>query len=345
MAFIKTESFDSYADSTDADDLQLNWTVEVPTASGYTFLTGRNGVGKCVRMGSGTRGFSTGIANVSAVQVAFSFYAEDIPGSTKPICQLLENGTTHCSINIESSGSLTAVRPGFTLHSSSKLLRTTRWYTFKLLMTISDSISANEFILLVNDEEWLNVPATADTKSGLTGLANSFMIGDTSAQGFSRRYDDFIMQTPGDAWLDEHRVDTIRPNGNGTTNQLLGSDADSVDNYLHVDEVAPDRATSYVESSTATEIDLYNLESLPFTPASIYCVNPCAIVQKDAAGARTVKQLIRTGAANFEGATEHFPANGSWGRVEDPFSQNPDTVAAWVVADVDALQSGIKIES
>jgi len=346
MAFIATEGFDSYVASAGADDVGLVWST-VGTGADFTFETGRHGIGQCIRMLAGATTLSLPMANVADVKVAFSYKIEGLPGFAKSMFEVIENSTYHCGFDLQSNGAVTAVRYDLShvptiLASSPKLLRTDTWYTFKLLITIGNSISADSFILLVNDEEWLNVPATSDTQNNGFGLANSFVFG---LGGTIRSIDDFYMMDAADPWPDEHRVDTIRPNAIGTTNDWLGSDADSVDNHLHVDEVTPDGDTTYVESSTVGQIDLYNLESLPIIPIEIYCANTCSICKKTDAGSRTVKHIARTGGANFEGALTHYPSAVSYSRQANPYTLNPDTGVKWVQADIDALQSGLKIES
>ena len=347
MSYITTEGFDSYVASAAADDLNLAWVTSQNADSQFEYETGRHGVGQCLKMLSGAISLSTPVALSNTVKFGFTFKIGDLPASAKSICEMVENSSYQCGVQLQSNGALTAVRFDIShqptvLQSSSKILRLNTWYNVKISMTMQDSIPADSFIVLINDEEWLNVPATSDTNNG-GSAANSLKLGDITA-GYTRYYDDFIMFDPADPWPFDHRIDTIRPNEVGVTNQWLGSDADSVDNHLLVDDIVPDNDTTYVKSSTVSELDLYNLTSLPITPLEIYCVNPCSVMKKEDSGSRTTRAVIRTGGTNFEGDI-HYPSAISWSREPSPTTLNPDTGIAWIEADIDALQSGIKIES
>lgn len=67
----------------------------------------------------------------------------------------------------------------------------------------------------------------------------------------------------------------LYPNGNGDNSAWTGSDADSTDNYLLVDEFPPDDATTYVQSNTSGQIDDYNIDA---TPAAMDSSDEVALV-------------------------------------------------------------------
>lgn len=61
--------------------------------------------------------------------------------------------------------------------------------------------------------------------------------------------------------------------GDSGTPQWTGSDADSIDNYLLMDEVTPDDVTTYVQSNTLNQVDNYTLVATPAAMASDDIVN------------------------------------------------------------------------
>lgn len=63
-------------------------------------------------------------------------------------------------------------------------------------------------------------------------------------------------------WCGEGEVICLRPNGNGDNSDWTGSDGNSTDNYLLVEEFPPDTA-DYVQSNTSGQIDDYALEATP----------------------------------------------------------------------------------
>jgi hypothetical protein len=98
----------------------------------------------------------------------------------------------------------------------------------------------------------------------------------------------------------------IRPDGNGNYSAWVGSDADSTDNYLHVDEDPHDSDTSYVETDTATNRDSYTMDNytLP-TGFSVAAVIPMAIAKKvDAGGAVNIQLFTRESATDADSATK-----------------------------------------
>jgi len=204
--------------------------------------------------------------------------------------------------------------------------------------------------LKVNGETWLQVDS-GDSQVSVNAYANSFTFGsaDSSNLGAYPLYDDFYIlndsgPAPYNTFLGDLRVDTIRPNGNGTTSNFTGSDADSVDNYLHIDDVDPDGDSSYIESQTVGHIDLHTLESLAVTPATIFGVQPVSIAKKTDTGPRTASHVLRTGATNYT-SSAFSPSNGSYLGFPAIWEENPNTVVPWVNADITGLESGIKVET
>ena len=75
-------------------------------------------------------------------------------------------------------------------------------------------------------------------------------------------FDDvYLMAGTGDEFLGDCTVATLLPTGNGFVNQFVGSDGNSTDNYLLVDEQPPS-STDYVGSATTGQQDLYTLTNL-----------------------------------------------------------------------------------
>ena len=80
------------------------------------------------------------------------------------------------------------------------------------------------------------------------------------------RFDDvYLVDTsaPNGDFLGDVRVAYLAPNGNGASSQFVGSDLNSVDNYLLVDEVPANDDTDYVQSDVLNNIDTYALADLP----------------------------------------------------------------------------------
>ena len=128
----------------------------------------------------------------------------------------------------------------------------------------------------------------------------------------------------------------LLPTGAGTTTQFT---ADTGVNYTRVNEATPDGDTSYVESSTVGQIDSYALADLPAAATAVKSLAVCHYARKTDVGSRQMGALVRTGGTNFTHPTGVNLGNSylydfsAWGT-------NPGTVAAWTVADVNALEAG-----
>jgi hypothetical protein len=103
-------------------------------------------------------------------------------------------------------------------------------------------------------------------------------------------------------WMDA-RVDYLPASGNGYSSQMVGSDADSTDNYLLVAETSPDDDTSYVESVEAA-IDAYLKAACPLANATILGAAVHARAKKTDAGVASAKVGLRSGTTNLMGDSQ-----------------------------------------
>jgi len=277
--------------------------------------------------------------------IGFGFY---VGGATTQsyIAMFSETSLEQVSVEMDASNRLTVERGSTLLATSEKNLVFGKWYFIEIKWSIANSIAADSFIVRVNGEEWINLDATTDTQSRATDTMN--MVSLEGAVGTCYFDDLYILDLTGPAptndFLGDCRVVCLDPDGNGSTNEFVGSDVDSTDNYLHVDETSPDEDTSYVESSTVGHEDLYTVDNLAVTPDTIFGVQTQAVVKKDDAGARTGKLLARVGGTTYEGAA-FSPSEGAYLNVMELWELNPDDSAAWEEADVNGAEFGIKVES
>ena len=113
------------------------------------------------------------------------------------------------------------------------------------------------------------------------------------------------------AACEDRRFLLVMPDGNGTYSDGVGSDADSTDNYLLVDDTTMDGATTEVVLDAVDEKDTYTMAN-PTLPANavIQAVCPVALVQKGNAAVGTqVKFLARESATDAKSATLDLPGD------------------------------------
>lgn len=135
----------------------------------------------------------------------------------------------------------------------------------------------------------------------------------------------------------------LLPTGNGATNDFLGSDGNSTDNYLLVDEDNPDSDTTYTGSATVGEKDLYAYQNLASSPASIAAISVVTFGKKTDAGAKTFVHVVRSNVTEEDSAAL-TPAE-TYGHQYSIFETDPNTSAAWTEAGVNAAQAGVKVAS
>jgi hypothetical protein len=160
----------------------------------------------------------------------------------------------------------------------------------------------------------------------------------------------YLLDTTAGAGWDEDFLGHVRyaaldPTGNGNSSGLLGSDGNSTDNYLLVDDgFDHDSDTTYVQGSVVGDKDTYAMEDLPTPPLTIYAVLPVVTAKKTDAGTRSIVPVIRRSGTDYDAATEHFLGT-SYQSFRQAIDLDPSTGLAWTEAGVNAMELGVKVAS
>jgi len=138
-------------------------------------------------------------------------------------------------------------------------------------------------------------------------------------------------------------VEVLLPNGNGNSSNLVGSDGNSTDNYLLVDNNAsiPPATAEYVESDTQGDKDTYAMDDLSGTN-DVLGVTTSFYHQKDASGAKLVRPVIRSNGTDYTGTSVAL-SNGTWTLGEEAWGVDPDTSAQWAYTAVNAMEVGPEV--
>jgi len=184
--------------------------------------------------------------------------------------------------------------------------------------------------------------------SGLNTGSHSDLVMSAQAAGHGTRdfsawyFCDTAGPAPHNTFLGHIRFGTVAPIGDGNSSQLVGSDADSVNNYLLVDDgFNHDSDSTYVESPTVGEQDTYAMGNLPTTPLTILAVCPLIIAKKTDAGTRAIVPVIRSGGTDYEGTDAYLGT--SYDVYREAFIEDPATAAAWTESGVNAIEVGVKV--
>lgn len=211
-----------------------------------------------------------------------------------------------------------------------------------------------EIELRVNGEVWANL-TSQDTQPGspTTFGGMKFKTSDTYASsqyggGLKYRIADWwLIETgtaPNQDFLYPAVIDALLPTADTTEADFTPSAGS--DNFAGVDDASGHNYdTDYNDSNTAGHKDRFTSSgSLPESPkGDVMGVMAVAMVRDDAdLGTRTARTVVFEGATEAVGATVTLTESG-YQAVSDIFEVNPDTAAAWTIAEVEAAEFGIEL--
>lgn len=160
---------------------------------------------------------------------------------------------------------------------------------------------------------------------------DDFYYGDTTTGSGSFPCNDF---------LGDIRSYTSFPTSNGTVQWTAFANA----NWQEVSEVAFDGDASYNLSSTVNQQDLFNIGAVPTSISGILGFQITAALRKDDAGARTVANVLKSGATTSVG-TARSMTDTNYVYWSEQFILDPNTAANWTRANINAAQIGYKVIS
>ncbi len=355
MTLIVLESFDGIAT---ADLIAKGWTLSgtAPTVSAAHARTGPNslllvGAGTSATAGRAKRNVVAG-EHATIIMGAALRRTNGIssPGQQLFVFESDGGATEHITIVATDAGLVEARRGGGTgtlLGTSVVAVSEDTWHYLEAKVTLSDTVGVVQVRL--NGVSILSL-SNQDTKnSGTKTVLDSVSLRTTGGTGGSNQdivyWDDFYVANGAGSvnndFLGDTRVRCLLPNGNGNSSQLLGSDGNSTDNYLLVDEATPSTA-DYVGSATLDQKDTYAFGDLPDASGTIHGVQISAYATKTDAAARNLAIVTRSDGVDYDGSDVAL-ALGTNAYVQHLRETDPDTAAAWTIAAVNAAEFGAKV--
>ena len=185
-------------------------------------------------------------------------------GGNSPFLTLDEIGLgTHMQVAVDASGRLVVLRGSTTLDTYSVPIAASRWRYLEFKTTIHDSTGSYELRL---DGATVLSASGVDTRNGGSGYVDRINLSGVSGNAFGYQLEDLyvldgvdsgVAGNPNDDFWGDTRIECLFPNGNGNSSDFDGSDGNSIDNYLLVDDTAPDGDTTYVEAGVVGDKDTY----------------------------------------------------------------------------------------
>jgi len=306
--------------------------------SGASIVTGRLS-GNCLKIINNATLQKSFTATASFI-VGFAMKLDLLPTSVVNLITVKDGAVIHNGVAMLPSGQLfvwkgtnatilTSVAPGPYLQAST-------WYYLEFKVTIADSIGAGTCKIAIDGVDALVVNTAQDTRNAGNDTCDSVIV---SGPVLFTYIDDLYIDN-GTAFLGDCKVQTFFPTGNGNANNFVGSDSNSTDNYLLVDEATPATA-DYVESATPNDVDLYNFDAISPAPTTIHGVQTNAYIERTDTGARTFADVCRSSGTNYPGDTK-TPSGGSYNYQTQMRTANP-AGGAWDATGFNAAEFGVKV--
>lgn len=294
--------------------------------------------------------------------IGFSFHCNDTPSSESTLAFIQDsansfgnlNGAQNAAIRLTSAGLIAVAAWACNLASTSDIYSTTNvcdnnWHWIEILIhhTAQNTGSLQIRVDGVLESEktswssWTTGGRNVWDRVSFLGMTScTYKIDDIII------YDDLAGTLTGDLSnsnypLGDTKIETLRPNGAGTTTQLTAS---AGANYTCVDESgASNDETDYVQSATDGHIDLYAFGNLASTPVAIHAINVNAVARNTDVGSIYLKGRTLSGGDAAVGPSVLL--GPSYKTKQWAIPRDPDTAAAWAGAAVDAAEFGISVSS
>lgn len=253
--------------------------------------------------------------------------------------------TEHVVFTISATGfpQLRLGSEGGTLLGSGPVALTTGvWYYIEVKTSIDDLSGIAQ--LRIDGRSVISF--SGDTRNGGTS-ANIDYVALQAALGNNcgATYDDLYIiddtGTTNNDFLGDIRIETLYPSGNGNSSQLVGSDADSTDNYLLVDETGTPSSADYVSSGNLGDKDTYVFTDLATTSGTIKGVQVNSWAAKSDSGARNVINLTRL--SGTENQSSSLPLQTTYMPHLSVHETKPGG-GNWTISDINSAEFGVQVD-
>lgn len=220
------------------------------------------------------------------------------------------------------------------------------WTVLQIYYKIADSGGR----IVVKADGVTVIDYTGDTDPGSSSTIGLVRF-PHSGGGQTQYVDDVAINTtagsaPDNTYPVDGRVYALLPNADGDSSQWNGSDGNSTNNYLLIDE-RPPSMTDYVEENTVDDVDLYNLASVSPALASGDVITRVWATVYGQRNNATSNQNMQAGLKS--GGTTDWDTNSMSLAVAaglfttKQWTTDPNGSAAWTESALNSLQVGIKV--
>lgn len=336
MTITLMDSFDMYPDIQDHSyGLVGVWSVS--SQSNSSLVTGRFG-GQAVTIqaangdafiGQPTTGntFAIGMAcrlNISIPASSACLFLRETDANGNNICGVGVNASQQYFLWVGNDANIVALMP--------TPITPVTWHYIELVVTIDPS--AGSMVMYMDGIQVLTFSgAIANGPAAYIGLG----VAETK-NNVSYSYDDFYLSTAA-VRVGEMRIECLYPLANI---QQQWTPLSGGSNVAMVQETLVDGNTSYVFSDTVGNEDLYTINPLSGSPATIAAVQVRLCAEKDDSATRELATSLKSGGTLVHGATFTVPFD-SYIYQRDIYVTDPNTSSPWTQTAVNAIQIGQKV--
>lgn len=310
--------------------------TEEYTAVSSAAISAGNGRGSTasVRCTNWSNQFSRGVVAAATKWVMFA-RKTDYPDTIRQFVSFKDTAVLHGGLRMDSSGFLYFYRGTTQIAGpSANPVTENVWHHFAFGTLVADASGT----LDVYVDNVLFLSFTGDTRNAGNATTNLITFGDGGSEGGAIDWDDLVIA---DTRYEDRRCLEYVPNGNGDSSQFTGSDGNSTDNYLLVDEIPPS-GTDYVDGTTVGHKDLYNVTNPSLASGTVDAVVVKTVWLRSDAGARTGRAILKLSGTTANGST--VSPGTSAGTQEDVFMTKPGG-GSWGTSDPDSIQIGTEVIS
>lgn len=341
------ESFDHISNSVYAGK---GWGADI-SGVGIDVGRGRRGTNGHLATGARILGKNLPFGSKQERIVGFAWNPRDNFGY-RDIATFRDSGSSQVGINLAHDDMLVKAYRNYPasptlLAVGETVITVGQWYYVEMYVLIHGTNGVLELRIDGNVEFVFNGNTQATANATANELVFSLSgVGGGGSQWLDDIYvldmvDSGIPGAPNNDFLGDVAVSALLPNGNGNASQLDGSDGNSTDNYLLVDDAwnAVDDDSTYVQSSDVGDKDTYAFSQILTSEAVVYGVQIVPRAKEVSAGTHTIVGVARSAGVEEDGPSLALDAYAHFldVREADPSGNQ------WTLDSVDAAEFGVKV--
>lgn len=236
------------------------------------------------------------------------------------------------------------IATGTVLAETDYILKYSVWYYLEWQVLLHNSIGTVE--VRINTNPVIDAD-TLDTAEQDTNQADTLRFGAVRrSAGTGSLLDDIYILNGIDAgdgdnltFLGDKIVEGVRPTSDAAAGWAPSSMA--AENFEMVDDATPDGDSTYVESTTNNQKDLYGFPNVSHAKAGISGVKIHHLARLTASGSRDIETKVKQGETEVAGAT-HTVDETSYEYSTEILERDPTDDALWTESKLNAVELGVE---